>query len=794
MNCKKILSFAVAMAMTATLSAVNTFAEDVKETTIILNGDFSETMNFEDITLPERVEGKEVYLSSEKYGKNFTMKKNEDGAYVTDEVWSIDLNDEAVRADIIATIGDEEINEDSLVIENIQVTAIHSFNRDITGSSMETQDPAQVYIRANAVGNDEDGEWIENDDETVISLSKDIMNQTIHALEVNASIVNYGGMSIDPYTAFVSPESATGFNFRIEDIKLTVSYAKGEEDTWRGLGWHMAAHSPEEDEGDRSADIAAAILKKEPELAELGHTIRHWDYAITDITVDYTVTVFSSMAEEDVVFEVSPYVGGMAENGSEEFIETAFEETVFSVVEGTKEYVGTVSAKEVLSDENNSGAKSINNIHVMDIYVGMGASSTEDEILLTIDTITIDLKYVKPVGTPPLIEPISYDDVNDADRINVICEAAKIGRCGHEDHINEGTGVDEAKGKEYCPWVDASFHFLDENGELGWPAYVMDYSKGKFNADGSEVAFVFDLDEVQNEIGAFDSEVNYAIAAWQSTSLDYEIKDDSSSSGGSSSGGSSSSGSSSSSSSSSTTEPEKTEEKVDVKEETAKIAKAEKGEKVEVKIEGTVVPKDYIESAKESKATVVVDYGSYAWEISDVKNVSGSVDLSIDTNAADMVHIDALRKIEGDNSNIIDIKHNGELGFKGTLKYNVDKKNAGKFVNRYYYNIETGELELQGSTKIDEKGFVHLPFTHCSTYVLNITSDPATSTLFEDLSAGESATVVEGTLPTSINDSAVTDAPATTDAAANPETGNSAAALMAIPMVVAAAAVISKKR
>ena len=37
-------------------------------------------------------------------------------------------------------------------------------------------------------------------------------------------------------------------------------------------------------------------------------------------------------------------------------------------------------------------------------------------------------------------------------------------------------------------------------------------------------------------------------------------------------------------------------------------------------------------------------------------------------------------------------------------------------------------------------------------------------------------------------------ATATTDAAANPETGNSAVALMAIPMAIAAAAVISKKR
>ncbi len=266
-----------------------------------------------------------------------------------------------------------------------------------------------------------------------------------------------------------------------------------------------------------------------------------------------------------------------------------------------------------------------------------------------------------------------------------------------------------------------------------------------------------------------------------------------SSSGGSSSGGSSSSGSSSSSSSSSsTTEPEKTEEKVDVKEETAKIEDAEKGEKVEVKIEGTVVPKDYIESAMVSDAIVIVSYGEYEWQISDVEEPK-AVDLSIDTNAVGKIKKEIVETLEGDNTNVIDIKHNGNLGFKGTLKYNVKKENAGKYVNLYYYNIETGKLELQGSTKIDEKGFVHLPFTHCSTYVLNITSDPATSTLFEDLSAGESATVVEETLPAG-DAPAVTEAPAQTEAASNPATGNSAAALVAIPVAIAAAAIISKKR
>ncbi|MBQ5315459.1 MAG: hypothetical protein J6J52_05515, partial [Oscillospiraceae bacterium] len=72
-------------------------------------------------------------------------------------------------------------------------------------------------------------------------------------------------------------------------------------------------------------------------------------------------------------------------------------------------------------------------------------------------------------------------------------------------------------------------------------------------------------------------------------------------------------------------------------------------------------------------------------------------------------------------------------------------------------------------------------------------------TMVEDFAAGESATVVEDTLPAATDAPAAdapaaTDAPATTDAAANPETGNSAAALLAIPAALAAAAIVAKKR
>ena len=74
-------------------------------------------------------------------------------------------------------------------------------------------------------------------------------------------------------------------------------------------------------------------------------------------------------------------------------------------------------------------------------------------------------------------------------------------------------------------------------------------------------------------------------------------------------------------------------------------------------------------------------------------------------------------------------------------------------------------------------------------------ADTKDDSMVEDFAAGESATVVEDTLPATTDAPAATDATtAATDGAANPETGNSAIALLAIPAALAAAAIVAKKR
>lgn len=232
---------------------------------------------------------------------------------------------------------------------------------------------------------------------------------------------------------------------------------------------------------------------------------------------------------------------------------------------------------------------------------------------------------------------------------------------------------------------------------------------------------------------------------------------------------------------------------VDILDAVNKILNKKSGQTLVLYPNKTIIPVEYLEAAIKNKADFYVNYTTYEWQISNVR-LARNLDLSIKTEMGYLVEQNTLKSLKGDNTNVIQIQQEGDLGLKGILRYRVDKKYSKKYVNLYHYNLETKKLTYKGSTEVSPYGFFYLPFTQGGVYVLNITNKPVSNNLFGDLSAGESATVVEGTLPTSINDSAVTDAPATTDAAANPETGNSAAALMAIPMVVAAAAVISKKR
>ena len=66
----------------------------------------------------------------------------------------------------------------------------------------------------------------------------------------------------------------------------------------------------------------------------------------------------------------------------------------------------------------------------------------------------------------------------------------------------------------------------------------------------------------------------------------------------------------------------------------------------------------------------------------------------------------------------LELKHNGAFPFNVTMDIQLDKSDAGKYANLYYFNEVTKKLELQGSAKIDIDGKASLLFKHASKYVL----------------------------------------------------------------------------
>ncbi|MDF2472752.1 MAG: hypothetical protein K0R21_534 [Anaerocolumna sp.] len=96
--------------------------------------------------------------------------------------------------------------------------------------------------------------------------------------------------------------------------------------------------------------------------------------------------------------------------------------------------------------------------------------------------------------------------------------------------------------------------------------------------------------------------------------------------------------------------------------------------------------------------------------------------VTMDTDAIPENLINQVDQEQGHRS--ISLSHNGEFGFTAVLSINMEKENAGLYVNMFYYNPSSKELELQSIRKINESGYVDFTFTHASDYVAAISTEP----------------------------------------------------------------------
>lgn len=174
-----------------------------------------------------------------------------------------------------------------------------------------------------------------------------------------------------------------------------------------------------------------------------------------------------------------------------------------------------------------------------------------------------------------------------------------------------------------------------------------------------------------------------------------------------------------------------------------KIEKAEEGQLIIITLKDTdeISANNFMNLIKKSISKKVVielpvpNMEGISWiidssliaEVGELGNIKIGVTLNTDS-----IPTTAMKGIPKGTEQIqMSLAHDGPFGIPMTLKINLDTKNAGQYANLYYYNPETGVMELVESALIAEDGNAKLGFTHASEYVIVVSS--------ENLSAGQTA-------------------------------------------------------
>ena len=183
----------------------------------------------------------------------------------------------------------------------------------------------------------------------------------------------------------------------------------------------------------------------------------------------------------------------------------------------------------------------------------------------------------------------------------------------------------------------------------------------------------------------------------------------------------------------------------------SKISDAKDGETITVDMGGTtIVPETLINKIKGKDVNVVLDMGNgIKWTINgkDVTNSVGNIDLGVTVGKADIPNDVVNGVANGNTTVLISLNHSGEFGFKATLTIDMQKENAGKYANLYYYNPTTKQTEFMASALIKPDGTADIPFSHASDYVIVVNDSeyiPGISTTFDGSSVKLTWDVVSG--------------------------------------------------
>ncbi len=154
------------------------------------------------------------------------------------------------------------------------------------------------------------------------------------------------------------------------------------------------------------------------------------------------------------------------------------------------------------------------------------------------------------------------------------------------------------------------------------------------------------------------------------------------------------------------------------------------GQTVQVNMNSwTAVPTEILQAAKGKDVNVVLVMDGYSWTINgkDIQTIYNRdrTDLKVTKNTNNIPG-STVTAIAGSNPSMqISLAHEGDFGFKATLRVGVGSEHAGKYGNLYYHD-KNGKLVFIDAGQIDSEGNVSLVFSHASDYLLVI-SDQAMS-------------------------------------------------------------------
>ncbi|MBQ3105613.1 MAG: hypothetical protein IJC59_07140, partial [Lachnospiraceae bacterium] len=155
-----------------------------------------------------------------------------------------------------------------------------------------------------------------------------------------------------------------------------------------------------------------------------------------------------------------------------------------------------------------------------------------------------------------------------------------------------------------------------------------------------------------------------------------------------------------------------------------KESEQEEGDKKAVHLElnkNTIISESVVRLVQKSEADLVVTLsdGSF-WTIhtATVDNMPKEVDMQV-AFASGMIPEKLLGQFaQGKQFLEFQLAHEGDFGFQALLTLSAGEALSGMIANLFYYNPGTESLEYQTETTVTQEGYVTLPFTHASEYVL----------------------------------------------------------------------------